>query len=177
MKIFLDAVRAALGKETSIEETEEFDRCFYDDRIHRQYGESMAAYIIRRNADFERLNRVVEGGCAIPEKFQTHVQVKYSGLNADQRRLIVSSCGNVLAKIPVEKALRMQFPNIHETDARRPRDQQRPPRRPWQKGPWKPSGGQGFVGDYDEEDDDDDDESYAAEDVEPEGEEDYQNEV
>ena len=76
MKIFLAAVRAALGKETSIEETEEFDRCFYDDRIHRQHGESMAAYIIRRNADFERLNRVVEGGCAIPEKFQTHVQVK-----------------------------------------------------------------------------------------------------
>ena len=48
MRAFLKAVRDSLKKEAPIQEAEAFDKCLYDRTVWRRPGESMTAYIIRR---------------------------------------------------------------------------------------------------------------------------------
>ena len=62
LEMFLDTVRQALQKEAPIQEAEEFDRVFYAESCWRARGESMQAYIVRRNQEFSKLNSVVDGG-------------------------------------------------------------------------------------------------------------------
>ena len=118
LEIFLAAVKGSLAKEAPIKEAEEFDKALYNDQIWRAIGESMAAYIIRRNQDFDRFNTSVEGRCTIPTKLQAHLLLKFSGLNRRQRTQIVSSCNNIVDKGAYKKALRMQYPDIHEHEKR-----------------------------------------------------------
>jgi hypothetical protein len=112
MRVFLKAVRDSLKKEAPIQEAEAFDKCLYDRTVWRRPGESMTAYIIRRQQEFKQL-RNDAAGCEIPDRLQAHLLLKFSGLNRDQRREILSSCNNEIDKAKFETALRMQHPTIH----------------------------------------------------------------
>ena len=128
LETFLDTVRQALQKEAPIQEAEEFDRVFYADSCWRGRGESMQAYIVRRNREFLKLDTAVEGGSVIPEKIRAHLLLRFAGLNIGQRTSILASCSNIVDKAAFEKALRMQYPTIHETEVREMRSHPPPPR-------------------------------------------------
>ena len=128
LETFLDTVRQALQKEAPIQEAEEFDRVFYAESCWRGRGESMQAYIVRRNQEFLKLNSVVEGGCVIPEKIRAHLLLRFAGLTLTQRTSILASCSNVIDKAAFEKALRMQYPTIHDSEVLEMRSRPPPPR-------------------------------------------------
>ena len=130
MKLFIETVKKSLEKEAPVQEAEQFDRCFYDVKCWRAHGESMQAYIVRRNSEFKKLHTVIEGGCEIPAQPQAHMLLKFSGLRPEQRNNILSSVGNVVDKDKFEKALRMQHATIHETEARETKPNYHPRRTP-----------------------------------------------
>jgi hypothetical protein len=95
--VFLKDVRDSLKKEAPIQEAEAFDKCLYDSTVWPRSGESMTAYIIRRQQDFKQLKNDA-AGCEIPDRLQAHLLLEFSGLNRDQRREILSSCNNEIDK-------------------------------------------------------------------------------
>ena len=118
MQVFLTTVKESIQKETPVRESEEFDRVLYDDRARRQAGESMTAYCIRRDQEFKRLSTQIAGDCLIPLKMQAHLLLKFSGLSVSQRTGIISSCGNEVDLLKYQRALKMQYPRVHEFEHR-----------------------------------------------------------
>ena len=163
MRLFLFTVKSSLAKEAPIHEADQFDKTLYDKTVWRKASESMAAYIIRRNQEFKMLENEI-AGCAIPDRLQAHLLLKFSGLDKVQRTQVLSSCGNLIDKEKFEVAIRMQFPRIHlgSDSGGRPqrpqRDFQRPqsnfPNRPQVGKPkWKPRAPNGaHVAEQDEDD-------------------------
>ena len=79
--MFLKAVTDAIEPAKVVAETHEFDRTLYDVQIWRKRGEPMQQFIIRRNADFTKLNDTVAGDCIIPAKFQAYLLLKLHGID------------------------------------------------------------------------------------------------
>ncbi len=55
VEALIEYVRAALQQETPIRVAETFEQVFYDRTVWRASTESMAAYIVRRKRDFDKL--------------------------------------------------------------------------------------------------------------------------
>ena len=86
MKLFLATVREALSQEAPIQEWTEFEKILYSPTVWRSKGESMSAYIVRRNQEFSRAENQITN-FKIPEKMKASLLLKFSGLGGDSRSL------------------------------------------------------------------------------------------
>jgi hypothetical protein len=110
----IEYVRAALQQETPIRVAETFELVFYDRTVWRLGNESMAAYIVRRKREFDRLKEL-SAQTEVSDDIKAHLLLKFSGLSSQQRSQVVASCANQFNLKLIESALRTQFPNIHES--------------------------------------------------------------
>ncbi len=107
-------VRAALQQETPIRAAETFELVFYDRTVWRLGNESMAAYIVRRKREFDKLKEL-SAQTEVSADIKAHLLLKLSGLSSQQRSQVVANCANQFNLKLIESALRTQFPNIHES--------------------------------------------------------------
>ncbi len=93
MEALIDHVRQALQQETPIRVTETFGLVFYNRAVWRTSTESMAAYIVRRKRDFDKLmERSSE--TEVSDDIKAHLFLKFSGLSLHQHSQVVASCNN-----------------------------------------------------------------------------------
>jgi hypothetical protein len=102
-----------LQQETPIRVAETFEQVFYDRTFRRASTESMAAYIVRRKREFDKLKEISDK-TEISDDIKAHLLLKFSGLSTQQRSQVVASCANQFNLKLIEGALRTQFANIHE---------------------------------------------------------------
>ena len=116
----IEAVRVAIQQEKPVRVSETFESVFYDKAVWRSPKETMAAYIVRRKRDFDKLKDLSQT-TNISDDIKVHLLLKFSGLSATQRSQVVASCNNKHDLALVETALRTQFPNIHEMPPYKPK--------------------------------------------------------
>jgi hypothetical protein len=113
VEVLIEYVRQALQQETPIRVTETFELVFHDKTVWRANSESMAAYIVRRKREFDKLKEL-SSHTEVSDDIKSHLLLKFSGLSPPQRSQVVASCNNQFNLKLIESALRTQFPNIHE---------------------------------------------------------------
>ena len=116
VEALIEYVRAALQQETPIRVAETFELVFYERTVWRDNKESMAAYIVRRKREFDKLKEISDK-TEISDDIKAHLLLKFSGLSTQQRSQVVASCANQFNLKLIEGALRTQFPKY-------PREQQ-----------------------------------------------------
>ena len=114
VEALIEYVRAALQQETPIRVAETFEQVFYDRTVWRANTESMAAYIVRRKREFDKLKEI-SNTTEISDDIKAHLLLKFSGLTTQQRSQIVASCANQFNLKLIESALRTQFPNSNSS--------------------------------------------------------------
>ena len=76
----IEYVRAALQQEKPIRVTETFELVFYDRTVWRASSESMAAYIVRRKREFDKLKEL-SAATEVSDDIKAHLLLKFSGLS------------------------------------------------------------------------------------------------
>merc|ERR1712194_147067 len=94
--------------------SEAFDKVFYNPAVWRSQSESMQSYVLRREREMTDLTKI-SATTASSTDIQAHLLLRFSGLTAAQQASVVSSCGNAYDYEAFKRALRLQYPNIHDS--------------------------------------------------------------
>lgn len=127
VKKLLQTIETAIQKEKPIRTTELFDNVFYAPTVWRSASEPMHQDLHRREDNFNELTKI-NASTTVSEVIQAYLQLRFSGVPADQHPNTVVSSGNKYELAGFEQALRMQHINIHERRVYAPaprRDQRR----------------------------------------------------
>ena len=126
MKKFLGALNEGVNNEKPVRATEQFHKVFYKETVWRQIGETMQAYIQRRDRGFEALQKV-SSSTSVSDDIKAWLLGRFSTLSDDQQSHIIGSAGNVMDLPKFKTALRVQHHSLHEKDQQR-RSKSLPPR-------------------------------------------------
>ena len=85
--------------------------------LARQFGESMVQYISRRRRWWKTLKEL-DPSIQLSEGLRTSMLLDLSGINRQERLMILTSCSNELAFDKIADALVLQHPRIHSRDQR-----------------------------------------------------------
>ena len=93
VETLIEYVRSSLQQEAPIRVAETFELAFYDKSVWRSSSESMAAYIVRRHREFDKLKEL-SNHTEVSDDIKAHLLLKFSGLSMQQRSQVVASCNN-----------------------------------------------------------------------------------
>jgi hypothetical protein len=110
IKLLLSTLREQIAQEAPVRGNELFLDYFYSAGIWRKSNETMAQYLVRREAQFTRLKEA-SPETQLSDNLKCMLTLLFAGLDAKEQQNILASVNNEYDFKKVSHALRIQFPN------------------------------------------------------------------
>ena len=109
IKLLLSTLREQIAQEAPVRVNELFLDYFYSAGIWRKSNETMAQYLVRREAQFTRLKEA-SPEAQLSDNLKCMLTLLFAGLDAKEQQNILASVNNEYDFKKVSHALRIQFP-------------------------------------------------------------------
>lgn len=110
VKLLLSTLREQIAQEAPVRVNELFLDYFYSPGVWRKPSETMAQYIVRREAQFARLKET-STTTEISDNLKCMLLLQFCGIDGKEMQNVLASVSNEYDYKKVAHALRIQFPN------------------------------------------------------------------